>query len=171
MRFLLLDANVVIDFFDAESTLFRVIAAGVGTVHIASPVLREVAQLPEAEAQRLGFTIVDPPVEMLAAAATGGGALSFQDRLCLALAKAEGWTCVTNDGALRRACEDAEVSILWGLELIAMTVEAGALTVDDAAVIGRSIAASNRFITDAVLDRFLVRIGLRGRSHPRRPGR
>ncbi|MBN2197142.1 MAG: hypothetical protein JW751_30330 [Polyangiaceae bacterium] len=171
MRFLLLDANVLIDFFDVEPTLFRAIASGVGKLQVASPILREVAQLPEAEAQRLGITIVDPPIEMLATAATGGGALSFEDRLCLELARAEGWTCVTNDGALRRACEDAGIAILWGLELIAMTVEAGALTADDAADIGRSIAASNRFITDAVLDRFLRRIGRRGRPSPRCPGR
>jgi hypothetical protein len=65
MRLLLLAANVLIDFLDAEPTLFKVIGSGVGKLHVALPVLQEVDQLPEVEAQRLGLTVVEPPIEML----------------------------------------------------------------------------------------------------------
>ena len=127
MRFLLLDANVLIDFYDADPTVFAIVASSVGEVQVASPVLAEVKQLSEVETQRIGVKVIDPPIEMLSKVAQRGGALAFADRLCLELARAEGWTCVTNDRPLRRECEAVGVPILWGLELIALTVEAGGL--------------------------------------------
>ena len=161
MRFLLLDANVLIDFYDADPSVFAVISSSVGEIQVASPVLAEVGQLSEVEAQRIGLKVIDPPVEMLTKVAQPGGALAFADRLCLELAFAKGWTCVTNDRPLRRECEARGVAILWGLELIALAVEAGGLLAPDAAELGRSIADANRYITEDVLNRFLTRIGRR----------
>lgn len=168
MRFLLLDANVLIDFYDADPTVFAIVASSVGEVQVASPVLAEVKQLSEVETQRIGVKVIDPPIEMLSKVAQRGGALAFADRLCLELARAEGWTCVTNDRPLRRECEAVGVPILWGLELIALTVEAGGLPASDAAELGRTIADANRYITEDVLERFLSRIGQRKRGRGRK---
>ena len=76
MRFLLLDANVLIDFYDADPTVFAIIGSSVGEIQVASPVLGEVGQLSEVEAQRIGLKVIDPPIEMLTRVASPGGALA-----------------------------------------------------------------------------------------------
>jgi hypothetical protein len=45
-----------------------------------------------------------PPVSIFAEATQERGRLLIQDHLCLLLAGAEGWTCVSNDRAVRAAC-------------------------------------------------------------------
>ncbi len=74
------------------------------------------------------------------------------------MAKAAGWTCVSNDGALRKVCVAEGVDILWGLETMGLAVEAGALPVRDAL----RIARQNPRISDAIVERFAERF-LRGR--------
>ena len=51
--------------------------------------------------------------------------VSFNDRLCLVVCRAKGWTCVTNDGALRRLCRRHCVDTLFGLGLMVDLVAAG----------------------------------------------
>ena len=162
MRILLFDANVLIDLYDADNSIFRAISRSVGPVHVVLPVFAEVDQIDEAEAQELGLELIEPEVAQLAAAANLSRRLSFEDRVCLVVARDAGWTCITNDRALRRECEAASVEVIWGLELLALTVEAGGLTARDAAALARVIGQNNpTHITEHVLDRFLRRIGQR----------
>jgi hypothetical protein len=78
----------------------------------------------------------------------------------LALARWDRCTCVTNDGAVRRECKAVGVPVLWGLELLVLTVKAGGLTVQAAAALGRDMSTNNpRYVTPATLQRFLKRIG------------
>ena len=160
MRILLFDANVLIDLYDADSSIFRVVSDSVGPVHVVLPVFEEVGQIDEAEAEALGLTLVEPDLAHFAAAAELSRRLSEEDRICLVVAREEGWTCVTNDRALRRECDAARVEVIWGLELLALTVEAGACRRPAAAALARAIAENNpTHITAAVLERFLRRIG------------
>lgn len=53
--------------------------------------------------------------------------LSFQDRLCLIIAKDKGWTLVTNDRPLRKECEREGITVVWGIELVGNLVESGGL--------------------------------------------
>jgi rRNA-processing protein FCF1 len=161
MRILLFDANVLIDFYDADASIFRLIAKAVGRVHVVLPVFEEVAQISERDARALGISIVDPEREHWETAATSpAGRLSFQDRLCLEVARDRSWTCVTNDGALRKRCQTAQVAVLWGLELLALTVEARGISADAAATLAQTIASNNpTHITARVLKGFLARIG------------
>jgi hypothetical protein len=66
-----------------------------------------VEQLDEAACAELGLVVVDGTLEQLTEAGAGTGRLSFEDRVCLILARDNGWTCVSNDGRLRRECEAA----------------------------------------------------------------
>src|SRR5712691_10948386 len=100
---LIMDASVLIDLCEADRTLIRIISDHVGQVHVPLPVLREeVEQIDESEYTELGIVPVDPPLQTAIDAAGRRAGLSFHDHLCLLLARDNGWTCVTNDGRLRR---------------------------------------------------------------------
>jgi hypothetical protein len=166
LRLLILDACVLIDYCKTERSILKLAAGHVGQLHVATPVFEEVEQLDHAGAADLGLVLVDPPLELAMRAATRGGRLSFQDRLCLLLAKENGWTCVSNDTQLRGACESEGLSVLWGLEILVLLVEAGATSAADAKQIAEAIHDCNRFITSQVLKRFVRRIdSIKGRGN------
>lgn len=164
---LIMDANVLIDLCEADRTVIRLISDHVGQVHVPLPVLREeVDQIDESEYADLGIVPVDPPLQMAIDAAARRAGLSFHDHLCLLLARDSGWTCVTNDGRLRRECAVEKVPVLWGLETLALLVDGGVLTTEAAEEIGRAIQRANsRFITNEVIERFLERIGIPAKNH------
>lgn len=162
--FLIVDACVLIDICEADRSVLTLVSRCVGDVHVATPVLAEVDQLDESEAISLGIKLVEPSLEMTAEAAATRGRLSFADRLCFLIAKERAWTCVSNDRRLRRTCEESAVSVLWGLELVGLLVDKGAMPPEGARDIGERICAANQFIGDAVLERFLARIGISRRD-------
>jgi hypothetical protein len=156
----IVDACVLIDFAKTDPSLLRLIVAHVGPIHVPSPVMAEVKQLDASMATSLGLRIVEPSFDTAAQAATLGGALSFEDRLCLSMAKASGWTCVSNDGRLRRTCEREGVPTLWGLELLLRLVGAGGLPKDQAEEAAVAIHCSNpRYVTKKVLQLFTQKLG------------
>jgi predicted nucleic acid-binding protein len=170
---LIMDANVLIDLCEADRTVIRLISDHIGQVHVPLPVLREeVDQIDEAEYAELGIVPVDPPLQTAIDAAARRVGLSFHDHLCLLLARDNGWTCVTNDGRLRRECAAEKVPVLWGLETVALLVDGGVLTANAAEQIGRAIQRANPvFITDEVIEGFLERIGSAGKKKARRKKR
>jgi hypothetical protein len=155
---LILDACVLIDFWDADPSALRLVVRHVGEVHVAENVLAEVRQMDRSAAISAGLTIVEPTFEMMLSAAQRRRGLSFQDHLCLLLAKQRAWTCVSNDGRLRRACAEEGVSVLWGLEVLAQLVETGGLPVDSGVELAERMASSNPYLTQAVIKRFVQRI-------------
>jgi hypothetical protein len=76
-------------------------------------------------------------------ASTRKGQLSFRDHLCLIVASDEGFVCVTNDKALRKACDDKGVATLWGLEIMTALVRGRAMQAVDAIETAERISASN----------------------------
>jgi LPS sulfotransferase NodH len=91
----------------------------------------------------------------LVAAAEKRGPLSFEDRVCLLLARESRWTCVTNEKPLHRACKQDGVTSIWGLRLMINLVQARKLTRQDAMDTARAIQAINpRYITGAILRQF-----------------
>lgn len=158
MRVLLFDANVLIDYFDADPSVFASIRRSVGEIYVVSSVLAEVGQIDEGQAADLGLKIFEPEFAMLSAAAAGEGRLSFQDKLCLMVALAQNMTCVTNDTALRARCTEQKVKILWGLELLLLAVQNGGIPAPDAADIGRTICTLNPRLGADVLKGFLKKV-------------
>jgi rRNA-processing protein FCF1 len=154
-RLLVVDANVLIDYVGSDISILRLAAEFVGPIHVTGPVLKEVEQLGEADCDRLGIHLVEASTNQLLEAGAGRGRLSFSDRLCLILARDRSWTCVTNDRALRRACTDLSVPVLWGLELMLELVSLRRLTVEAALDVAMAIHRSNpRHITAEILERF-----------------
>lgn len=152
---LIVDANVLIDYANSDVSVIALAVKHLGPVHVPLPILKEVDQLTAADCVRLGITLLDPSFDELAAAeALVRPALSFEDKLCLVLAGANGYTCVTNDKPLRAACDAAGVTARWGLQLMSDLVATRALTPEAAVATARRIAATNRHITKALLERF-----------------
>lgn len=160
-RLLLLDACVLIDFASSDVSVLALVSAHVGQLHVPSPVFDEVQQIDEALAASLGLKIVEPTIEMLLDAGARSGRLSFQDRVCLLVAKDGGFTCVSNDGALRTACKAERVPVLWGLELLVELVAARAIPAEGAREIAACIVTLNGRMDPSVFARFLKRIGLK----------
>ncbi|MDO8586105.1 MAG: hypothetical protein Q7T82_03610 [Armatimonadota bacterium] len=153
-RLLIPDACVLIDFCLEDSTLLSLAAASLGRVVVLSPVLSEVRQLSDVEADRLALTVVEPSMELVLNASARRGRLSFRDRLCLLFAKASGGTLYTNDKALLNAARSDGLDARWGLEILLELVSAGELVSQEALRIARSIAGRWRFSSDALIEEF-----------------
>lgn len=158
-RFLVLDACVLIDFCKVDKTILSVVCEHVGAIHVPSPVLNEVDQLTEDEAAELGIVVVDPALEQLVAAGVRRGGLSFEDGLCVIMARDLSWTCVSNDGAVRKACELQSVPVLWGLEMMGMAVAVGGLGLGEAEQAAWAIHRDNKlFVTEEIVRRFIKKV-------------
>ena len=153
---LLADADVLIDYRESDLAILALVARHLGPLAVLPSVLDEVRGVTAEECGRLGIEIVEVETEQMLLAAQVESSVSFNDRLCLVMCREEGWTCLTNDGALRRLCKRHGVETRFGLGLMVDLVEAGALTRRRAVAVARRIQASNPLhITDRVLARFL----------------
>ena len=153
---LILDANVLIDFHQVGIELLGLFVVHLGPVFIPMEVLKEARALSLEACVSLGATIVEASFNDLTEASSESKArLSFEDTLCLVMARSNGWTCVTNDRALRKSCKDAGVPIKWELEAITEIHKAGGLTKEKALDYGLAIQACNAgYVTEEIMVRF-----------------
>ena len=156
-RLLIVDACVLIDFCDADASVLGIISRHVGQLHVVSTVLDEVEQLDQNQAASLGLVVIEPTLDMLDASARKRGRLSPRDHICLLLAKVNEWTCVSNDKALRTACGQDGVSVMWGLEVLGLAAASGGISPSEAEAVARRIGEANPFITDAIIDAFVAK--------------
>ena len=161
---LLADADVLIDYRDSDVAVLKLVAQHVGRVAVIPPVLDEVKGVTATDCKRLGIEVVEVETERMLRATEFETSVSFTDRLCLVVCREERWTCVTNDGALRRLCKRHGVNTRFGLGLMVDLVAAGALTRRRAATVARRMQGSNpRHINAHVLARFHKELDKRGR--------
>ena len=156
---LVADANVLIDYAGAGLSVIGVIARHLAPVYIPSPILEEVTQVFREQIEQLSCEVIEPTLAQASEAAGEPGSVSFQDRLCLIVARDARWQVLTNDKSLRSACGEVEVRCVWGLEAMALAVEAGHLSHKRAVTVAEKISAANRFITPAIVAQFRRRIG------------
>lgn len=157
MAVVIADANVLIDYAKSDRTVLELFSKHLGTITVPRPLLREVAQLDEGECLRLGLVLVDGSVEQLIEAAKrrGKGGLSFEDCLCLILARDSGWVCLSNDRPLRKLCQEEGIEVRWGLSLMLDLVLGELLPSVEAIKIAQAIQASNpRYITKKIVAEF-----------------
>lgn len=151
---LILDANVLIDYCDSDVSILG-LASEQRRMYVAGPVLDEVEELDEDECERIGLRILQPSTEQLVEAGRGSSALSFQDKLCLAMAEEKGLTAVTNDKRLRSECGTRGIPVLWGLGIMVDLVRAERLAPADAVAVAEAMREANPyFITAAVVEAF-----------------
>lgn len=154
-RLLLLDANVLIDYQKSDFSVLALAARHLGKVHILTPILAEVAGLDAGKCEEGDLTLIEPELEQLLLAGDRKGRLSFNDNLCLIVAAAGGYTCVTSDKALRKACVEMGVPTIWGLEVMNKLVHCRAMTAEVAVEVAEKIHAVNpHHIPQSLIDRF-----------------
>lgn len=131
---------------------------------VVPSVLEEVRGVTAAQCSRLGIEVVEVSTALMLQATQVESSVSFNDRLCLVVCREEGWTCVTNDSALRRLCKRHGVETRFGLSLMVDLVAAGALTRRRAVSVARRMQVANPLhINDRVLTRFLDALNSRVR--------
>ncbi len=155
-KLLLMDANVLIDYRDSDLEVLALVGRHVGTVHVLSTILAdEVPGVAQEDCVLLGLSVIEPELEQVVRAGAARGRLSFSDHLCLIVAADGGYACVTNDRALRTACDSAQVETIWGLELMTKLVELGNLAAGDALAVAEKIHKANPLhITADLIARF-----------------
>jgi rRNA-processing protein FCF1 len=150
-----MDANVLIDYRDSDLSIFGLVNRHVGEVHILTTILNEVDGLDQTDCEQLGLKVIEPELAQLVRAAAGRGQLSFRDRLCLIVSHDKGFVCVTNDKALRKACEEENVTVLWGLEMMTALVRIRAMQTVDAIRTAETIHSNNKLhISRKLVDQF-----------------
>lgn len=94
VEILIVDANVLIDFCQADPSVLTLIVRHVAVINVAEPVLDEVDQLDRMAAEALGIRVVAPDFACFTRAAqlAQRSPLQFQDWVCLLLAEEHGWT-------------------------------------------------------------------------------
>ena len=152
---LLADADVLIDYRDSALEILELVVHHIGRVVVLAPVLDEVQGLAGGKCAQLGIEVIAAETERLVQASEVESRVSFNDRLCLVACREEGWTCVTNDRALRRLCEVHGVPTRFGLSLMVDLVTARVITRRRALAVARQIQKSNPLhINESVLARF-----------------
>ncbi len=141
---LLLDANILIDYAKADINLLDCFCKFIGELNVITTILNEVRDISDRnELTKLGVQILEPEPEDLAQIGTQRGKLSFQDHLCLVVAKREEFIFVTNDKELRSECEANGIEVMWGLELLLELYRAEGITESAAQEIAEKIRKCN----------------------------
>ena len=148
------DANVLIDFLISNEEILTIACRTIFDIHVPVPILREIKQLSEAKAKKLGLKLFEPTEQQLNQSISANPRLSFEDSLCLQIAKDNGWICTTNDKALRKECDKLNVNKMWGLEIMVTLNQDGHLSKRDALKVAEKIGEMNLRITKEVVENF-----------------
>ena len=158
---LLADADVLIDYVEADPDVLARCVRYFASVHVMQTTLEEVDGLTTSQCERLGIVVISVEPEILTQAMDETLGLSIPDTICLLVADQRQWTCVTNEKALRKRCEERDVHVRRGLNLMIEFVREGHLVPKRAEKVARAIQKSNpEHIHDGVIEEFLTAIGL-----------
>jgi rRNA-processing protein FCF1 len=157
----IIDANVLIDYFESDLQILTQVSDNLGLIHIARSTFNKVHHLTVAAAQKHHFTIVTPDLKTAVEASKGRGRLAYDDRETLFLAKNNGWICITNDKQLREECKNEGVSCIWGLELMLILVKKNIISINAAIKTGDIIRKNNpKYIKNNIISEFKRQIKL-----------
>ena len=124
------DANVLIDYLEGDISTLSLYSEHIEKVIIPSVILDEVDGLSIDDCETYGFEVVFEELDLLFEASNSQhGPLSFQDKVCLYMAKEDkSITCITNEKALLKFCEKDGIPVKRGLKLIVELVQLKKLT-------------------------------------------
>ena len=115
MKYLVLDSNIVIDYVEADKTLFSLVSQYVGEVCFVDKMLEEVDQIrgrDEAAELKINLVPAERDEEQEAERRAVGSSLSSFDWLCFFVAKRLGYCCVTNDKDLINQCRSEGIETI-----------------------------------------------------------
>ena len=164
---LVADANVLIDYRDSCLSLLRLISLRIAPVRAIRQVLSQI-DLRDHDYAALGIEIVDVETSTLVEASHLSPTIGFEEALCFLVCRELGWTCVTNDHALRAFCGPAGIRVVRGLDLLIDLVRRGSLAPERASAIAQAMQAKNPAqISSQVLQDFNVQLQLSERTRTR----
>lgn len=164
------DANVLIDYLNADLTVLGLLSKAMSPVYVSDAVLENVNGIDRHGCDEVGLVVAQPSLDQMLEAGDRRTKLAYDDWMCLILARDNGCLCITNDKALRTECTKAGVKVLWGLELMFSLASHGVLEIEEAEAIAWRIHEKNSaFVTEAIVNRFTKK--LRRISSERRPPR
>lgn len=156
---LLSDANVLIDYRDSDLSVLSLVVQYLAPVHVVREVVDEVDGVSLTRCRELGLTVIEVEPDVLLQLAGLPRRVSRRDRLSFHVCQENDWICVMNDRPLRRVCEESNIRVKWGLELMLELVSAGALAASSALETARRIRENNpHHISETILQRFTSRV-------------
>jgi rRNA-processing protein FCF1 len=149
------DANVLIDYIQVEQTkILRLVTDHLFPIKLPRPILDEVKDLTQDQAEALGLEIIEASFDQLKEAAARGGALSKEDKLCFAIARDNNWAVWTSDKPLHTQCTTEGIPTYWGLQLMLDLCAAGKLDPDSALQTAQKISDVNERISAKIIEKF-----------------
>lgn len=165
------DACVLLDLIDADSSVVPLASSHLGQILIPDVVLSMAGALDATKCRRLGVKVRECEVDRLVKAAGPRRGTSFEDRVCLILAREEGWTVLTHERVVRAACEADGIPSACAFDLVCLLQEGGHLTPSRAVGVARNLREVNpRCLTDEQLEAYVRRtsavLGQSRKGHP-----
>ncbi len=124
---LIADADVLVNYHECGFGVLELIARHIGKVAVLEPVFHETGDMTPGQCGQLGVEILATETTWLMQAAETSAPVSFNAHLCLLACIDKNWTCVTNDGVLRRLCMRSNVATQYGIGPVEDMVAAGVL--------------------------------------------
>ena len=147
---------MLIDYREADLPVLKEVGKHVARLAVLSETLEEVRGVGRKTCASLGIEVIEPETPKLIEAAKQVSRVSFNDRLCFLVCRDLGWTCVTNDGRLRRLCRRHDVRARYGLGLMVDLVDRGAISRDRAVAIARKMQQGNSlYINERIVAKFI----------------
>jgi len=152
---LIIDASTLIDFIEADPEILTIAGNCFGGIHVSGPVLAdELNRFDTADCDRYGITVTDGTTQQIMEAQSLEGALFLYDWHGIILARDNGWTLLTNDGAQRREALASGIPVIRGFGLLVTLVQEQTLETERARRTGALIRQANTWITQDVLEEF-----------------
>lgn len=152
----IVDANVVIDFYNSDISILKLLSEFISPVQISKPTLAKLALFTESLAKSNKIKVVTPPDEIIIESADKKGPLAFDDHVAILLAHTNNWDLITNDKALRKVAKNTGVKTVWGLETMKLLVLNNLISKKRAINTAYKIHHTNPFfITPEILHKFI----------------
>ncbi len=163
-----IDANVLIDYLQADPAMLTLMATHLGPIHVPRRVLDEIIEPPMevVDCENLGLIVVIEEMdELQAAIALTTKGLSVPDKVVMIMARKRSWIPITNDTRLRAAIAAyGGPAPKWGLELMLELIAGGHLTSASAIATARAIVEANpQMRTNSELIKRFERLAKKGR--------
>ena len=156
-RNILFDANALIDFQKTDFSVLSEVSQYLGNLYLLEEIYNEVHGLTKEDCLLVNLKVISSKDHIKNIANQPYGSLSRPDRLNLYTSIDSGYSLVTNDVNLRKACEVRHVKVIWGLQLLLILIEKSEYSIDDAIKIGKMIGNKNRYVSEEIVSDFVAK--------------
>ena len=153
------DANILIDFYLADSSLIKILC---DEFHLKIPkvIMDEIKQFTYAEALAFGIEIIDSVNTIDSSMIMEPKKLSFQDKACANLSLQLSASCLTNDKVLKTYLDKQGIKTYWGLEMLLLLTSKKSLSKEKTTEIANKIFLTNYWYSLEIQNGFWEKLKL-----------